>query len=243
MGELHLEVLIERIRREFRVEANIGKPQVAYRETLTSSYEAEGRFIRQSGGRGQYGHCKLRVEPLPAGSGFEFENEIKGGDVPREYIPSIEKGVIEAMSTGPLGGYTVVDVSVTVYDGSYHPVDSSELAFQIAGSMAFREAARHCNPRLMEPIMSLEVVTPSEYLGDVLGHLNQRRAEVQGIEARANLQRIHAMIPLAETFGYATQMRSITQGRANYSMEFSHYDTVPDPMAAKILGHPVPQHT
>ncbi|MCX8037404.1 MAG: elongation factor G [Candidatus Sumerlaeia bacterium] len=236
MGELHLDILVDRIRREFRVEANVGRPQVAYRETLTTSVESEGRFIRQSGGRGQYGHCWLRIEPLPPGSGFVFENEIKGGDIPREYIPCIEKGVIEAMNNGPLGGYPVVDVKVTVFDGSYHPVDSSDIAFQVAGSIAFREGARKCRPVLLEPIMSIEVVTPTEYLGDVLGSLNQRRAEVESIEPRAGVQRVRARIPLAETFGYTTDLRSQTQGRATSTMEFSHYARVPDELAAEVLG-------
>jgi len=236
MGELHLEVLVDRIKREFRVEANVGRPQVAYRETLTASTESEGRFIRQTGGRGQYGHCWLRIEPLPAGSGFEFANEVTGGDIPREYIPAIEKGVREAMSTGPLGGYPVVDVKVTVFGGSYHPVDSSDLAFEIAASIAFREGARRCKPILLEPIMSLEVVTPSEYLGDILGNLNQRRAEIEGINSRGNLQRISAKVPLVETFGYATELRSMSQGRASYTMQFSHYAEVPAELAAQVLG-------
>jgi elongation factor G len=236
MGELHLEILVDRIRREFRVEANVGRPQVAYRETLTTPIKVEGRFIRQSGGRGQYGHCWLRLEPQPPGTGFEFENEIRGGDIPREYIPAIEKGVIEAMNTGPLGGYPVVDVKVTVFDGSFHPVDSSDLAFQIAGSIAFRDGARRCHPQLLEPIMSMEVVTPPDYLGDVLGNLNQRRAEITHIEARAGAQRVSANIPLAETFGYTTDLRSLSQGRATSTMEFSHYARVPDDLAAEILG-------
>jgi len=236
MGELHLEILVDRMRREFGVEANIGRPQVAYRETLTVATESEGRFIKQTGGHGQYGHCWIRIEPLPPGSGFEFLNEVKGGEIPREYIPSIEKGVIDAMSSGPLGGYPMVDVKVTVFEGSYHPVDSSEIAFQVAGSIAFREGARRCGPQLLEPIMRLEVVTPPEYLGDILGGLNQRRADIEGIEARAGTQRVHANVPLAETFGYATDLRSISQGRATYTMEFSHYARVPDTLAGEILG-------
>jgi elongation factor G len=236
MGELHLEILVDRIRREFGVEANIGQPEVAYRETLTAATQSDGRFIKQSGGHGQYGHCKLRIEPLPAGSGFEFVNEVVGGEVPREYIPAIEKGVIDAMSNGPLGGFPVVDVKVTVHGGSYHPVDSSELAFQIAGSIGFREGARKCSPKLMEPVMALEVVTPPDYLGDVLGSLTQRRAEIEGIESRAGAQRVRAKAPLAETFGYATDLRSLSQGRASYSMEFSHYAQVPESLAKEILG-------
>jgi len=241
MGELHLEILVDRIRREFDVEANVGRPQVAYRETLTTSVEIEGRFIRQSGGRGQYGHCWLRIEPLPPGSGFEFKNEVRGGDIPREYIPHIERGVLEALNSGPLGGYPVVDVSVTVSGGSYHPVDSSDLAFQVAGSKAFREGARRCHPQLLEPIMSLEVVTPPEYLGDILGNLNQRRAEITHIEGRAGVQRVSARIPLAETFGYATDLRSLSQGRATYTMEFLHYAKVPEELAAEVLGIDVQQ--
>jgi len=236
MGELHLEILVDRIRREFNIEANVGRPQVAYRETLTTSTEVEGRFIRQSGGHGQYGHCWLRIEPLPPGSGFEFQNEVRGGDIPREYIPAIEKGVREAMSTGPVGGYPVVDVRVTVFDGSSHPVDSSDIAFQIAGSIAFRDGARRCHPQLLEPIMSLEAVTPPEYLGDILGNLNQRRAEITHIEGRAGAQRVSARIPLAETFGYATDLRSMSQGRATYTMEFSHYAKVSEELASEILG-------
>jgi len=236
MGELHLEILVDRLRREFGVDANVGRPQVAYRETITLATESEGRFIRQSGGRGQYGHCWLRLEPLPSGSGFEFVDEVKGGDIPREYIPQIEKGVVEAMNSGPLGGYPVVDVRATVYDGSFHAVDSSDLAFQIAGSIAFREGARRCHPILLEPIMSLEAVTPADYVGEVIGNLNQRRAEILHIEPRAGAQRVRAHIPLAETFGYATDLRSLTQGRATYTMEFSHYAKVPDDLAAEILG-------
>jgi elongation factor G len=236
MGELHLEILVDRIRREFRVEANVGRPQVAYRETLTTPIEVEGRFVRQSGGRGQYGHCWLRLEPQSPGTGFEFEDEVRGGDIPREFIRYVEKGVVEAMNTGPLGGYPVVDVKVTVFGGSYHAVDSSDLAFQIAGSMAFRDGARRCHPQLLEPIMSLEAVTPPEYLGDVLGNLNQRRAEITHIEGRHGLQRVSANVPLAETFGYATDVRSLSQGRATYTMEFSHYAKVPDDLAAEILG-------
>lgn len=236
MGELHLEVLVERIRREFRVGANIGKPQVAYRETLTASTQSEGRFIRQSGGRGQYGHCWLRIEPLAPGSGFEFQNEVRGGDIPREFIPAVEKGVIEALNSGPLGGFPIVDVKVTVYDGSSHPVDSSEIAYEIAGSMAFREGARRCKPYLLEPIMALEVVTPPEYMGAVLDNLNQRRAEIEGIDSRSGLQRISASVPLAETFGYATDLRSMSQGRATYTMEFSHYAQVSEALTKHILG-------
>ena len=241
MGELHLEILVDRLRREFGVEANVGRPEVAYRETVTTSVESEGRFVRQSGGHGQYGHCWLRIEPLPPGSGFEFLNEVRGGDIPREYIRHIEKGVEEALNSGPLGGFPVVDVRVAVYDGSSHAVDSSDLAFQIAGSIAFREGAQRCHPVLLEPIMQIEVVTPPEYLGDVLGNLNQRRAQIEHIEARAGAQRVRAHVPLAEAFGYATDLRSLSQGRATYTMEFSHYAKVPEDLAAEILGVRVEQ--
>ncbi|KPL08800.1 elongation factor G [candidate division BRC1 bacterium SM23_51] len=236
MGELHLEVLAERIRREFRVAASVGRPQVAYRETLKTSTESESRFIHQTGGHGQYGHCWLRIEPLPPGTGNQFCDEVRGGEIPREFIPSIEKGVLDAMSSGPLGGFPVVDVKVTVFRGSYHPVDSSELAFQIAGSNAFREGARRCRPQLLEPIMALEVVTPPDYHGAVLGNLKQRRADIRRTESRAALQRISAHVPLAEVFGYATDLRSLSQGRATYTMEFSHYALVPETLAAQILG-------
>ncbi len=240
MGELHLEVLVERLRRDFNVEANVGRPQVSYRETIEGVAQAEGRFVRQSGGRGQYGHCELRVESLPPGSGFEFNNEVVGGEVPREYIPAIEKGVIEAMTAGVLAGYPVVDVKVTVTGGSFHPVDSNELAFQIAGSMGFKAAARKCNPRLLEPIMALEIVTPNEYLGDVIGHLQQKRARIEEIKARGtNVQVVDAMAPLAEMFGYATALRSATQGRAVYTMQFHHYEPVPAHIKKEILGEGV----
>ncbi len=227
MGELHLEILVDRMKREFRVEANVGQPQVAYRETLTKTIEQEGKFIRQSGGRGQYGHCVLKIEPAQPGEGFEFLNEIVGGVIPREYIPSVEKGVIEAMSAGPLAGYPVVDVKVTLLDGSFHQVDSSDMAFHIAGSIGFKEGASKAGPVLLEPIMKVEVTTPDQYLGDVIGNLQQRRAKIAEMNPHKNTHVIQAQAPLAEMFGYATSLRSLTQGRANYHMEFSHYERVP----------------
>ncbi len=236
MGELHLDIIVDRMRREFNVEANIGQPQVAYRETITKKVEVEGRFIRQSGGRGQFGHCWLRLEPMAPGSGFEFENEIIGGVIPKEYIPSIEKGVMEALNTGPLAGFPVVDVKVTVYDGSFHPVDSSDMAFMIAGSMAFKEGCRKAAPSLLEPIMKLEVTTPEEYLGTVVGNLQQRRARISEMRPRGSIQIVSATAPLAEMFGYATELRSQTQGRANYSMEFSHYEPAPKSITEKVIG-------
>lgn len=241
MGELHLEVLVERLRREFRVGANVGRPQVAYRETLQTSIEVEGRFIKQTGGRGQYGHVWLRIEPMQPGFGFEFQNAIVGAAIPREYIPSVEKGVIEAMSSGVLAGYPIVDIKVTVFDGSSHPVDSSEIAFQAAAALAFRDGARKCNPQLLEPIMAIEIVTPSTYLGDVIGNLQQRRAKIDEVKIRGDLQIIRATAPLAEMFGYATQLRSITQGRATHTMEFSHYAQVPKAIAEKITGSTYPE--
>jgi elongation factor G len=236
MGELHLEVLVERMRREFKVEANVGRPQVAYRETLTASTEVEERFIRQTGGRGQYAVVKLKIEPQPHGTGFEFVNAIVGGAIPREYIPAVEQGVIDAMTSGPLAGYPVVDVKVKLFDGKFHPVDSSEIAFKIAGSMAFREGARRCKPELLEPVMALEVVTPDEYLGDVIGNLNQRRCKIEDITTRARAKVIRGAAPLAEMFGYATALRSLSQGRATHTMQFSHYEPVPPEISERITG-------
>ena len=236
MGELHLEVLVERLRREFGVEATIGAPQVAYRETITKKVEIEGRFIRQSGGRGQFGHCWLRLIPLEPGSGFEFENEIIGGSIPKEYIPAVEKGVVEAMSNGPLAGFPVVDVKVEVFDGSFHAVDSSELAFHIAGSMAFKAGAKKAAPALLEPIMKLEATTPEEYLGSIVGNLHQRRARISNMRARGNLQIVTANVPLGEMFGYATELRSQSQGRASYSMQFSHYAPAPQSVIDAVMG-------
>lgn len=236
MGELHLEIIVDRLKREFGVEANVGKPQVAYRETITKSAQAEGKYIRQSGGRGQYGHCWLRVEPLEEGMGFEFIDEIKGGIIPKEYIPAIEKGVKEAMDKGILAGYPMVDVKCTVYDGSFHEVDSSEAAFKIAGSIAFQEAAKQANPILLEPLMKFEVIVPEQYMGDVIGSLNAKRAKIAEMKDRGQMKVIHGEVPLAEMFGYATELRSLTQGRASYSMEFLRYTPVPQNVAEIIRG-------
>jgi elongation factor G len=234
MGELHLEIIVDRMKREFSVEANVGAPQVAYKETILSSAEAEGKYIRQSGGRGQYGHCWLRVAPLERGKGVEFISEIKGGVIPQEFIPAIEKGVIEAADSGVLAAYPTIDLQVTLYDGSYHDVDSSEAAFKIAGSKAFQEAVRAANPILLEPIMKVEVTTPEDYMGDVVGDLNARRGQVVGMTDRANVKVIDAFVPLATMFGYATSLRSMTQGRASYTMEFNRYDQVPTNVAKEI---------
>jgi len=240
MGELHLEIIVDRLLREFKVGANVGKPQVAYKETIRTASKAEGKFVRQSGGRGQYGHVYIELEPAEAGKGFEFVNKIVGGTIPREYVPAVEKGVKEAMDTGVLAGYPVVDVKAVLYDGSYHEVDSSEMAFKIAGSMAFKEAARKAKPVILEPIMSVEVVTPEEYMGDVMGDLNSRRGKIQSMEKRGNAQVIKAEVPLSEMFGYATDLRSKTQGRATYTMQFAHYEDVPkgiaDTIVAKVKG-------
>ncbi|WMY95386.1 MAG: elongation factor G [Arsenophonus sp.] len=238
MGELHLEVLIDRMRREFKVEANVGKPQVAYRETIRKSVEQEGKFIRQSGGRGQFGHVWIRVEPLEGVNeiSYEFHNEIVGGVIPKEYIPSVDKGVQEQMKNGVLAGYPVVDVKVALYDGSYHEVDSSEMAFKIAGSMAFREGFMKANPVLLEPIMQVEVETPEEYMGDVIGDLNRRRGIIEGMEDIGTIKTVRARVPLSEMFGYATDLRSQTQGRASYSMEFLQYNEAPVNVAQAIIG-------
>jgi elongation factor G len=235
MGELHLDIIVDRLRREFKVEANIGRPEVAYRETVRKSVEAEGKFVRQSGGRGQYGHVKIRLEPAEKGSGYEFENAIVGGVVPREYINSVDKGIQEHMNTGVIAGYPVVDCKVTLFDGSYHEVDSSEMAFKIAGSMAFRNAALIADPVLLEPMMKVEVVTPEDYMGDVMGDLNRRRGIVQGMEDGAAGKIIDAHVPLSEMFGYATDLRSATQGRATYTMEFNHYAEAPNSVAEEII--------
>jgi elongation factor G len=235
MGELHLEIIVDRLMREFKVDARVGRPQVAYRETITTESLAEGKFIRQTGGRGQYGHVVLALKPLPAGDGVVFENKIVGGVVPREFIPAVEKGVREAAATGILG-YPLVDLEVALVDGSYHEVDSSERAFFIAGSMGFKEAARKARPILLEPIMDLEVVTPEEFVGDVMGELNARRGRINGLESRGTTQIIHAQVPLATMFGYATTLRSATQGRATFTMQFDHYEPVSASLAEEILG-------
>ncbi|PIR92668.1 elongation factor G [Candidatus Falkowbacteria bacterium CG10_big_fil_rev_8_21_14_0_10_44_15] len=235
MGELHLDIIVDRMKREFKVEANVGQPQVAYRETIKKEAEAEGKYIRQSGGRGQYGHCWLRVKPLATGKGFEFEDEVRGGAIPKEYIPAIEKGVKEAKEKGILAGYSLVDVSVTVYDGSYHEVDSSEAAFKIAGSIAFQDACRKADPILLEPVMKVEVVTPEQFMGDVVGDINSKRGKVEEMGERGSIKVIDAKVPLAEMFGYATQLRSMTQGRASYSMELFGYEEVPRHKAQEII--------
>ena len=235
MGELHLEIIVDRMKREFKVEANVGKPQVAYRETIRAKVEQEGKFVRQSGGRGQYGHVWLRIEPLEEGKGYEFSNDIVGGVVPREYIPAVDKGVKEAMQTGVIAGYPVVDVKVSIFDGSYHDVDSNEMAFKIAGSMAFKDGFRKAKPVLLEPIMKVEVVTPEEYSGDVIGDLNRRRGQIQGMEESPSGKIITAEVPLAEMFGYATNVRSMSQGRATFTMEFAKYLEVPNNVAEAVL--------
>jgi elongation factor G len=235
MGELHLEIIVDRLLREFKVEANIGKPQVAYRETLKGTVKAEGKFVRQSGGRGQYGHVWITVEPQEPGAGIVFENKIVGGAVPKEYIGPTEAGIREACLNGILGGYPVIDVKITLVDGSYHDVDSSEMAFKVAGSMAFKEASRKANPALLEPVMKVEVTTPDEFMGDVIGDLNARRGRIEGMEPRAGAQSIRSMVPLAEMFGYVNDLRSMTQGRAVYAMHFAHYDEVPNSIREKVL--------
>jgi elongation factor G len=235
MGELHLEIIVDRLLREFKVEANVGKPQVAYRETIRQAVKSEGKFVRQSGGRGQYGHVWLELEPLEPGTGFQFENKIVGGVVPREYIAPVEAGVKDAMQSGVLAGYPMVDVKVTIFDGSYHEVDSSEMAFRIAGSMAFKEGAQKAKPVLLEPIMKVEITTPEEYLGDIMGDFNSRRGRIEGMENRPGAQIIRGYVPLSEMFGYATAIRSASQGRAVYSMHFSHYDEVPKNIAETII--------
>jgi len=236
MGELHLEIIVDRLLREFKVGANVGKPQVAYRETIKAVSRGEGKFIKQTGGRGQYGHVVIEIEPAETGKGLEFVNKIVGGVIPKEYIPPVEKGIREAMDSGILAGYPVVDVKATLYDGSYHEVDSSELAFKIAGSMAFREASKKAQPVLLEPIMSVEVVTPEEYMGDVMGDLNSRRGKIQMMDRRGKAQVIKALVPLSEMFGYATDLRSKTQGRATYTMQFSHYEEVPKAISDAIIA-------
>jgi elongation factor G len=236
MGELHLEIIVDRMLREFKVETNVGKPQVAYRETFRSPAKVEGKFIRQSGGRGQYGHVWIEFEPLEPGTGFQFENKIVGGVVPKEYIPAVQAGIEEAMKNGVLAGYPLVDIKATIFDGSYHDVDSSEMAFKIAGSMALKAAGEKCNPVLLEPIMKVEVTVPEEYMGDVMGDLNSRRGRIEGMEARHGAQVIRAKVPLAEMFGYSTTLRSRTQGRGVYAMEISHYEEVPKSIAEEIIA-------
>ena len=236
MGELHLEIIVDRLLREFKVEANVGKPQVAYREAITKKVEVEGKYIKQSGGRGQYGHIWLELEPLEPGKGFEFVNKIVGGAVPKEYVSAVEKGVKEAMENGVMAGYPLVDLKATAFDGSYHDVDSSEMAFKIAGSMALKEGTMKASPVLLEPIMAVEAVTPDDFMGDVIGDLNSRRGRIMGMTSRAGAQVVEAQVPLAQMFGYATDLRSMTQGRATYSMEFIHYEQVPKNVAEEIVA-------
>ncbi len=236
MGELHLEIMVDRMKREYNIEVNVGKPQVAYKETIRKRAIGEGKFIKQTGGRGQYGHAIIEIEPLERGQGFVFENAIVGGVIPKEFIPAVEKGIKEAMEGGILAGYPVVDVKVRLFDGSYHEVDSSELAFHIAGSMAFKEAAKKADPVLLEPIMEVEVETPEDYVGDVIGDLNSRRGKIMGMENKGVITVVRAHVPLAEMFGYATTLRSLTQGRGTFIMKFSHYEEVPQNIAEKIIG-------
>ncbi len=235
MGELHLEIIVDRMKREFGVEANVGKPQVAYRETIRGTVEQEGKYVKQSGGRGQYGHVWIRLEPRVAGEGYLFENAIVGGAIPREYIPAVDKGIQEQLANGVIAGFPVVDVKVTLFDGSYHDVDSSEMAFKIAGSMGFKEGAKKARPVLLEPIMKVEVVTPEDYMGDVMGDLSRRRGILQGMEEGPSGKMIHAKVPLGEMFGYATDLRSMSQGRATYAMEFSEYNEAPESIAKQII--------
>ena len=236
MGELHLEIIVDRLFREFKVDANVGKPQVAYRETISKKVKSEGKFVRQSGGRGQFGHVWLEIEPQEPGKGYEFVDAIKGGVVPREYIPAVDKGIKEALDSGVMAGYPVVDIKVTLIDGSYHEVDSSEMAFKIAGSMGFKEGCQKASPIILEPIMSVEVVVPEDYMGDVIGDLNSRRGRIMGMEGRSGAQVVTSMVPLAQMFGYSTDLRSATQGRATYSMTFDHYEQVPKSVAEEIVA-------
>ncbi len=235
MGELHLEIIVDRMMREFKVEATVGAPQVAYKETIRRKVKQEGRYVRQSGGRGQYGHCIIELEPTQPGEGYSFENKTVGGAIPKEYIPAIDAGIQEAAKSGVLGGYECVDFKVTLLDGSYHEVDSSEMAYKIAGSMAFKEGARKADPVLLEPVMKVEVVMPEEYMGDIIGNINSRRGRVEGMESRPGVQVVKAIVPLGEMFGYATDLRSRTQGRGVYTMQFSHYEEVPKSIAEKVI--------
>jgi len=236
MGELHLEIIVDRLLREFKVEANVGNPQVAYKETITKEVEVESKYARQSGGRGQYGHVKIRMTPRQPGEGYEFVNKIVGGAIPKEYIPAVDNGIQEAMQNGIIAGYEVLDFKVTLYDGSYHEVDSSEMAFKIAGSMAFKDGMKKANPVILEPYMKVEVVMPEEYMGDVIGDLNSRRGRIEGMESRNGLQVVRGFVPLSEMFGYATDLRSKTQGRGTYTMQFDHYESVPNSIAEKIIN-------
>jgi elongation factor G len=237
MGELHLEIIVDRLTREFNVDANVGRPQVAYRETVRGAvHKVEGRFVRQTGGRGQYGHVLIDMAPNEPGAGYEFESRIMGGAIPRDYIPAVDQGIQEAMNSGVLAGYPMVDLKITLVDGSYHEVDSSDMAFKIAGSLAFKQAAQKAKPVLLEPVMAVEVVTPGEFMGDVMGDLNSRRGHIDGMEQRGNAQVINATVPLSMMFGYATDLRSTTQGRATYTMQFKHYAEVPAQIAQDIVA-------
>jgi elongation factor G len=236
MGELHLEIIVDRMRREFGVEANVGAPQVAYREAIKAKVEVEGKFVKQSGGKGQYGHVWLKMEPNEAGKGYEFVDAIKGGSVPREYIPAVDKGLRDSLNNGVLAGFPVVDVKVTLFDGSYHEVDSSEQAFKMAASMAFKDGMRKATPILLEPMMAVEVETPEDYMGDVMGDLNRRRGIIQGMDDMAGGKTVRAEVPLAEMFGYSTDLRSMSQGRATYSMEFKHYTEAPRNVAEAVIN-------
>ena len=233
MGELHLDIIVDRLKREFKVQANVGAPQVAYRETITQTGEVEGKFVRQSGGKGQYGHVWIKFEPNP-GKGFEFVDGTVGGSVPGEYIRPVRDGLIDAMNGGVKFGYPAIDIKATLFDGSYHEVDSSETAFKVAASMAFHNAASKCKPVLLEPIMSLEVTVPMEYMGDVMGHISSKRGKIEGMEAKGNAQIIKSFIPLSEMFGYASSLRSLTAGRGTFSMQFAHYETVPESISKKL---------
>jgi elongation factor G len=236
MGELHLEIIVDRMMREYKVEANVGKPQVNYRETIRANAEAEGKYIRQTGGSGNYGHAKIRISPNEPGKGYEFSNDTKGGTIPKEYIKPIDQGIQEALLGGILAGYEMVDVKVSLYDGSYHDVDSNEMAFKIAGSMAFKEAARKAKPVLLEPVMAVEVTVPEEYMGTIIGDLNSRRGRIEGMEMVGGVQAIKATVPLSTMFGYATAMRGSTQGRANFSMEFKQYEEAPRSVSEEIIA-------
>ena len=236
MGELHLDIIVDRMMREFNVQANVGKPQVAYRETIRKTVEAEGKYIRQTGGRGQYGHVFIKMEPLEPGKGMEFENEIVGGTIPREYIPAVQKGIEEAKESGVLAGYPVVDFRISLLDGSYHEVDSSEMAFKIAGSMAFKDAMRKAEPIILEPVMDVEVVTPEDFMGAVMGDIQSKRGKIEGMELRGLVQIIRSKVPLSEMFGYSTNLRSMTQGRATYTMQFAHYEETPRSIQQEIIA-------
>jgi elongation factor G len=235
MGELHLEILVDRMKREFKVDAQVGRPQVAYRETIRSSAEAEGKYVKQSGGRGQYGHVCVRVEPKEEGEGFEFVEEIKGGVIPREYIPAVEKGIKESCGKGVVAGYPISDLKVTLYDGSFHEVDSSEIAFKIAGAMAFQEACKKARPVLLEPVMKVEITVPAEFLGDIIGDISSRRGKIEETEDMMGMKIINAKVPLSEMFGYVTSLRSLTEGRGNSIMEFDHYSELPANIAQDVI--------